>query len=80
MKSNHIPVEDRLRPHINKLYDKINFGDYWTRKKYYPKCRYCGITIISCNMNDGQHHSGCKVTGIEKEILFYKKLMKGEAS
>lgn len=81
MKSNHISREERLQNRILKLRQKINYGDYWTRKRFYPECQYCGVTIITRNMTTkgedlGGHDPGCKVNGIEKEISYYQQLLK----
>jgi hypothetical protein len=80
VKTNHISTEHRLRNHIHKLQGMINFGDYWTKHKYYPRCRYCNITNVSCNMAEGQHNPGCKVNGVEKEIANYTQLLESERS
>ncbi len=74
MTKNHVPLNERLQNRINKLSAKIQHGDYWTKAKYYPKCIYCGITNVQCSM--GGHHKDCEVPGIEKEIAYYKSLMK----
>lgn len=76
MKSNHVPVTERLQTRIDKLYAKIQYGDYWTRKRFYPQCMHCGITNISCNMNDGGHYPGCPIPGLIKEIKYYESLLK----
>ncbi len=76
MKTNHIPVADRLRRRIDNLNAKIDHGEYWSRKRFYPKCKFCGITNVSSNMRDGAHNPGCHIPGMLKEIAYYRRLLR----
>lgn len=79
MKTNSIPVDERLSNRISKLWASIRFGDYWSNRKYYPRCMYCGITNVQCSIRNGRHNKGCIVNGILKEIAHYKSLLPAPA-
>lgn len=75
MKANRIPVVDRLQARITKLWSRIRYGDYWNNRRFYPKCIYCGITNVACDIAGGKHHQGCLVPGVLKEIAYYEGLL-----
>jgi hypothetical protein len=78
VKDNHIPRRLRLENRIHKLQEKINWGNYWTHKRYYPQCKYCDMTNVSVNMNKGFHRNYCFAGNIEKEISYYQTLLDEE--
>lgn len=73
MKTNHIPVIERLHNKIAKLQSKLENGIISTRKRFYSFCKYCDRDIISINMYG--HYDGCQLRGIDKQIVYYKGLL-----
>ena len=72
MKANHIPAADRLERRLWKL--EILLDTFWEtrRGRFYPYCRHCGLDRISVNMYG--HSKGCRIRGVDKQIVHYQKL------
>jgi len=74
MKTNHIPVQVRLKNRIAKLYAAL--GDETEpigKPNPYHRCSGCKRSIPDISING--HFKGCRVVGIKKEIAYYKALM-----
>jgi len=74
MKSNHIPVDQRLKNRIHNL--EMKLGDETEPiggSNPYYKCIGCGRSVPQISI-DG-HLSGCRIVGIKKEIKHYKKIL-----
>lgn len=78
MMTNHIPVTERLRHRIANLYGKIEQArgpSPRTGNPYYC-CKICGIHDPEISIRGGAHFNGCPIPGFEKQIEYYKRLLK----
>ncbi|KFZ25803.1 MAG: hypothetical protein KQ78_02008 [Candidatus Izimaplasma bacterium HR2] len=76
MKSNHIPLYDRLNHRISNLYSKLPGNNGWGRfhkSNPYRKCMGCGKAEPEISISG--HGDGCKVKGILNEIKYYNNLL-----
>ena len=72
MKANHVPARVRIQRRVSKLQDRLD--GCFTRKRFYPKCKGCGITNVQLSIAGGKHHAGCSYQGLEAQILHYQSL------
>lgn len=73
MKANHIDVRVRLKQRIHRLQQCIDDSITSKRARYYPFCKFCDKDIISINMTD--HRYDCPIHSLDKQILYYNKLL-----
>ena len=71
MKANHRSAYKRLTSRIAKL--ELRKDGMWSRKRFYPKCKFCGITNVEASIL-GKHYKYCSFSGLDKEIAYYEKL------
>jgi len=78
MKTNHIPVQERLQRRINQLeysrdaahvpsHSRSSGNPYWM-------CKHCCIHDPELSIQ-GDHRIGCPLRGIEKQITHYLRLL-----
>ena len=44
----------------------------------YWSCKHCGIYDPQLFVQGGEHHKGCQMVGIDKQINYFKSLLKIE--
>jgi hypothetical protein len=74
MKDNNVPREKRIKRRIANLKAKIS--DPWEPIGHgnpYSRCVGCGISMPEWNF--GEHRKGCWVSGVEKQVEYYEKLL-----
>ncbi len=77
MKSNHVPVVERLQNRIRRLQHQADSNHVKSPSKGNPYycCKVCGVHDSELSIRDGRHFEGCWVGGISKQIAHYKKLL-----
>lgn len=80
MKANHIPRVERLRRRVGRLQDRLESsrGPSDTPGNPYWRCLHCGIYDPQRSANEGRHHRGCLVEGLDLQIAYYKRLLADE--
>lgn len=74
MKANHIPASKRLEQRIIRLQNKFDSSFHYEEGNPYLVCNECDMTEAHISINDG-HDYKCKVGGIQKEVIHYKRLL-----
>lgn len=78
MKSNHSPTIERLKNKIWKLESRYENSRAQKSPNPYYYCVGCGIHDPQLSVRMGLHFKNCQYQGLEKEIEYYKKLLKEE--
>lgn len=82
MKANHVPRAERLR-------NRIRFLSYRRDENHVPSptkgnpywcCKECGIHDPELSIRNGKHFGNCQVSGLQKQIDYYKRLLAEEVS
>jgi hypothetical protein len=79
MQANHVPRRERLISKIRKLEHRLEAS---REKPYannpYWRCVECGIYDPQRSVNEGRHHRGCSIEGLDRQIVHYRRLLSEE--
>ena len=77
MKANHIPRAKRLKNRIIGLKMRKDAARRPARgTNPYWSCKHCGIYDPQLFVHGGEHHKGCPMVGIDKQIQYFELLLK----